>query len=147
MNPPPETTPNDQHPYDEYEEEDEIARSLPEMEETVDANSALIDQQPAYNKIVNAEVQLYHQNHITADKVKRRALGPDGRTAGLYHDNPMLNSTVYKVEFADREVKECAANVIAENIPAQVDYERFTITMMEIIINDDRDENTAVHKR
>eukprot|EP00957_Ditylum_brightwellii_P197113 15017467-Ditylum_brightwellii.AAC.1 len=101
MKPQPETTPNDWDPYDEYEDEDEKARSFPEMEEIVDANDTLIDQQPAYNKIINTEVQLRHQDHLTTGKVKKKALGPNGRTAGSYHDNPMLNSTVYKVEFAD----------------------------------------------
>eukprot|EP00957_Ditylum_brightwellii_P123686 9429433-Ditylum_brightwellii.AAC.1 len=57
------------------------------MEETVDTNGTLIDQQPAYDKIINAEVQLHHQDHIITCKVKRRVLGPDGRTAGSYHDN------------------------------------------------------------
>eukprot|EP00957_Ditylum_brightwellii_P048831 3704766-Ditylum_brightwellii.AAC.1 len=65
MNPPPETTPNDRDPYDQYDDDDEKAISLPEMEETVDANSTLIEQQPAYDKIINAEVQLHHQDHIT----------------------------------------------------------------------------------
>eukprot|EP00957_Ditylum_brightwellii_P099420 7573257-Ditylum_brightwellii.AAC.1 len=74
-----------------------------------------------------------------------RALGPDGRTACSYHDNPVLNSTVYKVEFLDKEVKEYAANMFAENMLMQVDYEGFTTTMMEGIINHNRDENTAVH--
>eukprot|EP00957_Ditylum_brightwellii_P044121 3348025-Ditylum_brightwellii.AAC.1 len=80
------------------------------MEETVDANGTLIDQQPAYGRIINAEVKLHHKDHITTGKVKRRALGSDGRTAGSYHYNPMLNSTVYEVEFPDGEVKEYAAN-------------------------------------
>eukprot|EP00957_Ditylum_brightwellii_P053513 4055468-Ditylum_brightwellii.AAC.1 len=96
MNPPPETTPNDWDPYDKYEDNDEIARLLPEMEETVDANGTLIDQQLAYNKIINAQVQLHHQDHITKGKVKMGVLGPDGRIAGSYHDKPMLNSTVYE---------------------------------------------------
>eukprot|EP00957_Ditylum_brightwellii_P176037 13404205-Ditylum_brightwellii.AAC.1 len=47
INPPPETTPDDQDPYDEYEDEYEKARSVLEMEETVDANGTLNDQQPA----------------------------------------------------------------------------------------------------
>eukprot|EP00957_Ditylum_brightwellii_P074701 5678046-Ditylum_brightwellii.AAC.1 len=34
MNPPPVTTPDDWDPYDEYEDDDKKARSLPEMEET-----------------------------------------------------------------------------------------------------------------
>eukprot|EP00957_Ditylum_brightwellii_P062977 4779512-Ditylum_brightwellii.AAC.1 len=66
---------------------------------------------------------MHHQDHITTGKVKRRVLGHDGRTAGSYHDHPMLNSTIYEVEFLDGEVKEHAANVIAENMLIQVDYE------------------------
>eukprot|EP00957_Ditylum_brightwellii_P117771 8984749-Ditylum_brightwellii.AAC.1 len=64
------------------------------MEETVDATGTLIDQQTSYHKIINAEVQLLHQDHITTGKVKRRVLGSNGRTAGSYYDNPILNSTV-----------------------------------------------------
>eukprot|EP00957_Ditylum_brightwellii_P182735 13918638-Ditylum_brightwellii.AAC.1 len=117
------------------------------MEETVDTNGTLIDQQPTYSKIINAEVQPYHQDHITTGKVKRRVLELNDKTAGSYHDNPMLNSTICEVEFPDREVKEYAANVIAEKMLTHVDYEGFTTTMMEKIINHDRDENTAVHIR
>eukprot|EP00957_Ditylum_brightwellii_P117464 8959032-Ditylum_brightwellii.AAC.1 len=57
----------------------------------------------------------------------------------------MLNSTIYEVEFPDVEVKEYAANVIAENMLAQLDYEEFTTTMMEGIMDHNRDENTTVH--
>eukprot|EP00957_Ditylum_brightwellii_P143774 10954836-Ditylum_brightwellii.AAC.1 len=42
INPPQGSTPNDWDPYDEYQDTDEIARLLPEMEETVDANITLI---------------------------------------------------------------------------------------------------------
>eukprot|EP00957_Ditylum_brightwellii_P117121 8932870-Ditylum_brightwellii.AAC.1 len=72
---------------------------------------------------------------------------PDGRTASSYHDNSMLNSTVYNVEFPNEEVKEYVVNVIAENMLTQVEYEGFTTTMMEGIINHDRSENTAFHIR
>eukprot|EP00957_Ditylum_brightwellii_P028627 2162760-Ditylum_brightwellii.AAC.1 len=65
MNPPPDTTPDDRDPYDEYADDDEKARSLPEMEEKVDAIGTMIDQQPAYDKIINAEVQLNQRDHIT----------------------------------------------------------------------------------
>eukprot|EP00957_Ditylum_brightwellii_P050248 3810693-Ditylum_brightwellii.AAC.1 len=65
MNPPPETIPDNRDPYDEYEDDGEKARPLPEMEVTVDANGTLIDQQPAYDKIINTEVQLHHRDHIT----------------------------------------------------------------------------------
>eukprot|EP00957_Ditylum_brightwellii_P079334 6031505-Ditylum_brightwellii.AAC.1 len=39
-----ETTPNNWDPYEESEGNDEIARSLPEVEETVDENDTLINQ-------------------------------------------------------------------------------------------------------
>eukprot|EP00957_Ditylum_brightwellii_P010691 809334-Ditylum_brightwellii.AAC.1 len=80
------------------------------MKEIVDANGALIDQQPAYNRIINIEVKLHHQDHITTGKVKRRVLWSGIGTAGSYHDNPILKSTEYEVEFPDSKVKEYAAN-------------------------------------
>eukprot|EP00957_Ditylum_brightwellii_P091460 6964442-Ditylum_brightwellii.AAC.1 len=57
----------------------------------------------------------------------------------------MLNSTIYEVEFPNGEIKEYAANVIAENILTQVDYGGFTTTMMEGIIDHYKDKATAVH--
>eukprot|EP00957_Ditylum_brightwellii_P160864 12248057-Ditylum_brightwellii.AAC.1 len=56
MNPPKETIPDNQDPYEEYNDNDEVARSLPEVEEIVDANSTPIDQQPAYDRIIHGEV-------------------------------------------------------------------------------------------
>eukprot|EP00957_Ditylum_brightwellii_P181100 13795622-Ditylum_brightwellii.AAC.2 len=74
-----------------------------------------------------------------------KVVRPTGRIAGSYHDNLMLNSTVYEVEFLDREVKDYTANVIAENVMMQMGFEGFTTTMIEGIIDHVRDENTAVH--
>eukprot|EP00957_Ditylum_brightwellii_P195893 14925435-Ditylum_brightwellii.AAC.1 len=84
------------------------------MKEILYANGALIDQQPAYNRIINVEVKLHHQDHITTGKVKRMVIWPGSGTAGSYHDNLILKSTVYEVEFPDSKVKEYAANVIAK---------------------------------
>eukprot|EP00957_Ditylum_brightwellii_P074574 5666733-Ditylum_brightwellii.AAC.1 len=59
----------------------------------------------------------------------------------------MLNSIVYKVEFLDGEIKKYAANVIAKSMLTQLDFEGFTTTMMEGIIDYDMDDNNAVHIR
>ena len=48
--------------------------------------------------------------------VKRRAIGPDGVIVGTYDDDPTMNSVVYDVEFPDGQLKEYAANTIAENM-------------------------------
>ena len=45
-----------------------------------------------------------------------------GELIGTYDDNLILNSYLYEVEFPDGEVKELAANVLAENFMLQVDF-------------------------
>ena len=75
-----------------------------------------MNQLPAYDRLLNAEVQLQHDDRVTTGKVKHRALGPDGNMVGKYDNNPMLNSIMYEVEFADGTVKEYGANIIAENM-------------------------------
>lgn len=119
---------------------------MPEQEDCVDHNSVLVNQQPAYDKIINAEIQLANGDDVSLGKVLRRAIGPDGKTAQEYDDNPRLNSMIYEVEFSDGQVKEYAANVIAENMLRQVDHEGYSTTLMAGIIDYDKDESTAVPK-
>ena len=38
-------------------------------------------------------------------KVKGRTLGPDGKTAGIYYEDPRPNSMIYDVEFPDGQIK------------------------------------------
>ena len=142
---PPKTTPS-YNPYEVYEDDDEKPRIMPEIEESVDASGTLMNQQPAYDKMINAEIQLQKDNEMAHGRVKRRALGPDGRVCGTYDDNPMMNSIIYEVEFPDGEVKEYAANVIGENMLTQVDSEGFTVTMMDGIIDHAKNEAVAVPK-
>ena len=65
----------------------------------------------------------------------RRAIGPDGTTAGKYDEDPMLNSMIYEVEFPDGMVKEHSANVIAQNLLSQIDSEGFNNTTFDSIID------------
>ena len=44
--------------YEEYENEDEPTCIVSDIEDTVDANVKLLNQQPAYNKILQSEVSL-----------------------------------------------------------------------------------------
>ena len=104
--------PNSNKPETErYEDEDDPARPILDIEETVDSNGCASNQLPVYDRLLNAEVQLQHDDRVTTGKVKRRALGPDGNVVGKYDNNVMLNSIMYEVEFADRTVKEYGANI------------------------------------
>ena len=46
-----------------------------------------------------------------------------GRPIGIASDNPILDTRMYEVEYQDGHTAALAANIIAENIFAQVDEE------------------------
>ena len=87
-------------------------------------------------------------------KVIQRTIGPDGQVTGTYDNNPFLNSIIYDVEFPVGQVKEYAANIIAENMLTQVDSDGMSTTLMEAIVDhrwDDKKElqhhNKYVHTK
>jgi hypothetical protein len=53
-----EPDPEEINEYDEYEDEDEEAWIVPDIEDTVDANGKLLNQHSAYDQIINAELSL-----------------------------------------------------------------------------------------
>jgi hypothetical protein len=108
INPPPASTePED---FEEYSDDDEDPRIIPEIDEPANSTGKLLNQQPAYgDQIISAEVQLQLGDEVSAGQVKRRALSPDGTVVGNYHNNPIMNSIKYEVEFPDGQVKEFAA--------------------------------------
>ena len=55
--------------------------------------------------------------------VRRRLNDEEGRPIGKAHSNPLLDSRKYEVEYIDGHVEELTANIIAENLIAQVDEE------------------------
>ena len=147
INPPkPSSENSDDNEFEEYEDEDEAKRVIPNIEDTVDINGKLLNQSPAYDKILHSEVSLQLGENMSVGKVTKRALGPDGIVAGTYDENPCLNTMIYEVEFPDGTLKEYAANVIAENMLTQVDSDGFSLTMLEGIIDYRKDESQAVSK-
>jgi hypothetical protein len=109
-------------------------------------NRLLLNQLPTYDKIMHSKVALQLGENMSTGKVTQRALEPDGRTAGTYDDNPILNSIIYEVEFPDGQVKEYTANVIAENMLTQVDSDGYLTTILKDIIDYRKDEAVAVPK-
>ena len=99
--PKPNSENSDDNKFEGYEDEEEAKRVIPDIEDTVDINGKLLNQQPAYEKILNPEVSLQLGENISVGKVTKRALGPNGTVAGTYDDNPCLNTMIYEVEFPD----------------------------------------------
>ena len=109
----------------------------------VDSTGKLINQQPANDQIINAEVQLQLGEEMVYCKLIQRTIGPDGQVTVTYDNNPFLNSIIYDVEFPDGQVKEYAANIIAENMLTQVDSDGMSTTLMEAIVDHQRDDENG----
>jgi hypothetical protein len=60
---------------------------------------------------------------VELGRVVKRLRDKNGLPIGTAHDNPVLDSRIYEVEFSDGHRASLAANVIAENLFAQVDPE------------------------
>ena len=78
--------------FEEYSDADEEAWVIPGVEDVFDNTVKRIIQQPAYDKLIHAEIAFQLEENNVPVKVKGRKLGPDGRTAGIYHEDPILNN-------------------------------------------------------
>ena len=138
----PTTHPDDvkEGPFEEYEDEDELPRVIPKMDDPIDATGNAINQQPVYDKMIQTELNFPQGNKLRMAKVRVITVGPDGETIGNFNDTPIFNSIIYDVEFSDGKVKKYAANVFSKNILLQVDNERFTLTLLDSILDFKKDE-------
>ena len=102
--PPVSTTSNDKI-WEGNEDDYESAKIIPDTKDAIDSRGSHLNQQPAYDKLINAEFQLHHDNKIRYGNFKKQALNPDYQTTGIYDENPMLNSIIYEVKFEDVHVK------------------------------------------
>ena len=59
----------------------------------------------------------------------------DSNVVGSHDDNPVLNTMVYDVEFPYSAVCEYAANIIVENMFAQVNYDDFSSSILDGILD------------
>jgi hypothetical protein len=62
-------------------------------------------------------------DELAYTRVKRRAVDVEGKPVGRPSINPLLDSCQYEVEFMDGDTEILTANIIAENLLAQVDEE------------------------
>ena len=98
-----------------------------------------------YDQYLNAEVLLPKGDQMMTGKVKRRKVDGLGVAIGHRHDNPILDTRTYMVEFPDGAEMEYTTNTIAENMWAQCDIDGNQWLLMEAII-DHRSDETAIPK-
>ena len=95
------------------------------------------DDESHANNYINMQVELSKNGSECIERamVKHRALDVDGRPIGSKHNYPLLDSRVFEVEYDDGTFEVLSANVIAENILAQVDDEGHKQLMLDEIID------------
>ena len=93
--------------------------------------------------MIHAEVCLPQGDKMQMAKVLRVSRDDHGNLVGAYHDNPMLNTTVYDVEFPDGAVVQYSANLIAENLLSQVDEDGHQYHVLDSIVDFATDGNAV----
>ena len=78
-------------------------------------------------------------------KVRERKRKADGTLLGKAHANPILDTQTYEVKFADGQLTELTANVIAEYMFAQCDSKGNHYLLLAGIV-DHRKDSSAVEK-
>ncbi len=102
------------------------------------------DEEDAIDKYLTAELIMdVGTDNERRGRVVKRSRGLDGRPIGRSHANPLFDTREYDIEFTDGTMEKHTANVIAENMYAQVDDEGHQYLILDEII-DHRKDATAV---
>ena len=127
----------DQDPLAEFQNCDDDEEPPPPevLEDPVDATGQAVYEQPFTDILLNTEVLLPQGEEMKRAKVTRRSKDQDGDLIGTYDANPLLNTMVYDVEFDDGTVREYGANIIAQNMYAQVDENGRSQSILKAIVD------------
>jgi hypothetical protein len=115
----------------------------PEHELYEDNNESVIGAVPNIDVVtpemhdgyIGAEVNLPHQGLNRSGTVRRRARNDEGVIEGTANPNPILDTRTYQVEFDDGELALFSANLIAEHMYQQCDFDGNQYRMMDELID------------
>jgi hypothetical protein len=96
------------------------------------------------NKYINARVLIPHGGQIVSGRVLKRKRDEDGNLIGKSNEDPLLDSSIYKVQLDDGRIESYSANLVAENMYEQVDSEGSISRLMGEIV-EHRRLGDAVH--
>jgi hypothetical protein len=87
------------------------------------------------DKYLSKELHLPRGGEFAKEHVLKRSRDGDGIPTGHRHENSILDTQQYEVEFQDGSIDTYTANVIAENISDMVDPEQLKHSLFHGIIN------------
>ena len=83
----------------------------------------------------NVEIMLPSGYEMAMGWLTNRSRDSDGNPLGTAHENPILNTRQFIVEFSDGDEDELAANVIATNMYAQCDPDGNQYVLLDSLID------------
>jgi hypothetical protein len=98
----------------------------------------------AYHKFISAQVCMNVGGEMKHGRVVKRKRDDDGILIGVAHKNPLLDTSLYEVEFNDGVTEAYTANIIAENIWARANDQGNLYSLIDEIIDHER-SNEAIH--
>jgi hypothetical protein len=117
-----------------------VLQDDPKQEPIAEADEV---QHEAFDKYISARVCVPQGDNMMYGTVKNRKRDSDGELIGKTHKNPLLDTSVYEVEFDNGDSEAYHANIIAESIYSQVDDDGYTTYLLKEIIDHKKDE-TAI---
>jgi len=112
--------------------DDEDANDEPEEEVKVEQDDFTEDTYDAY---LGAELLVPSGDNFIVSQVLKRVRDEDGNPVGQRHNNPILDTRRYEVQFGDGSTIEYTANLVAENMLAQHDPEGRTHMIFKEIVD------------
>jgi hypothetical protein len=108
---------------DEVDEREYISYQDDTMLEPVSMPEANEFNHDQYHKFIAARVSLPVGGEMKHGRVVKRKRDDDGLLIGVAHPNPLLDTSLYELEFEDGVTEAFAPNIIAESVFAKVDDE------------------------
>ena len=79
----------EEHPLGDFsDDEDDYPSIIPDNEQPIDASGKILNQQPAYDKLIQTQVSLPQRGDTKRATVKGRSVDSEGRTTGTFDENP-----------------------------------------------------------
>jgi hypothetical protein len=117
-----DSDPELQTPQDLVDVEDDYLVYKPQEPEATQQEADEVAPE-VFDYLISAKVLLPKGDVLLPACIISRKRDGEGNLIGTHHSNPIMDTRIYDVQFPDGHVESYAANVIAENIYAQVDDE------------------------
>mmetsp|Transcript_8647 Transcript_8647/g.12593 ORF Transcript_8647/g.12593 Transcript_8647/m.12593 type:complete len:946 (-) Transcript_8647:1039-3876(-) len=97
----------------------------------------------SYDEYLSAQLVLPVGEELRRGEVVRRRRDQNGRPVGIRNSNPILDTREYEVIFPDGSSQSYSANVIAENLYSQVDDEGRSYSILQEIVDHEKDDSAV----